>query len=120
MESIHFDTNNHPRPLEFRWVENLGAIMIKNIEIHSGGNILSRYSGEYLHCLKERDFNETKKKLWNKMTGNISKYNNPALKNNNTNMYPNAYKSSDLDIEPYIVEINYIFLLVHGFQIILN
>ena len=99
---FHFDTNNHPRPLEFRWIENLGAMMIKNIEIHSGGNVLSRYSGEYLHCLKERDFTETKKKLWNEMTGCSSIYTNPALKNNNTNMYPNAYKASNNPIEPSI------------------
>ena len=39
-------------PYEFRWIEELGTNMIEEIEIYSGGNTLSKYSGEYLNCLK--------------------------------------------------------------------
>ena len=89
-------------PYEFRWIEELGTNFIEEINVYSGGVSLAKYSGEYLNCLKERDFTETKKKLWDKMIGHTSIYNNPALKNNNTNMYPNAYKASDNPIEPSI------------------
>ena len=42
-------------PYEFRWIEDLGAHMITEIEIKSGGTTLAQYSGEYLSCIKERD-----------------------------------------------------------------
>ncbi len=90
-------------PYEFRWVEELGTNMIEEIEIYSGGNSLAKYSGEYLNCLKERDYSDEKKNLWNRMTGNINELNNPANANGNVNVYPNAqWSTDDLDIEPSI------------------
>ena len=53
-------------PYEFKWIEELGAHMIQNIEIFSGGVTLANYPGEYLSCLKERDFSAEKKELWDK------------------------------------------------------
>ena len=35
--------------------------MIEEIEIYSGGISLAKYSGEYLNCMKERDFSTEKK-----------------------------------------------------------
>ena len=90
-------------PYEFRWIEELGTNMIDEIEIYSGGVSLAKYSGEYLNCMKERDFNNVKKKLWNRMTGNIPELNNPGNANGNINTYPNVQWSTDaLDIEPSI------------------
>ena len=90
-------------PYEFRWVEELGANFIEEIEIYSGGTSLAKYSGEYLNCVKERDFNKSKKDLWNRMTGNIPELNNPGNVNGNVNTYPNVFWSrADLDIEPSI------------------
>ena len=90
-------------PYEFRWVEELGTNFIEEIEIYSGGTSLARYSGEYLNCMKERDFSKTKKDLWNKMTGNIADLNDPANSNGNINTYPNShFTTAELDIEPSI------------------
>ena len=49
------NSDNEFIPYEFKWVDNLACALINDITIHSGGNILNRYSGDYLHLLKERD-----------------------------------------------------------------
>jgi len=90
-------------PYEFRWIEELGTNMIEEIEVYSGGISLAKYSGEYLNCLKERDYNDAKKNLWNRMTGNISEFTDPGNANGNINAYPNAqWTTAELAIEPSI------------------
>ena len=86
-------------PYEFKWIENLGSHMIKQITVLGGGQILAQYSGEFLECLKERDFSETKKKLWNKMTGNIPFLYDPAA---HGTVYPSVCYRGNSDIEPSI------------------
>ena len=66
------------RSYNFQWVKNLGAAMIQNISINAGAAVLANYSGEYLHCMMQRDQNTAKKDLWNRMTGNIDELNHPA------------------------------------------
>jgi len=89
-------------PYEFRWVDEIGTNMIQEIEIHTGGTTLAKYSGEYLSCIKERDFTNAKKDLWNRMTGNISEINDPANANGNINVYPNAMYIDESGVEPSI------------------
>lgn len=89
-------------PYQFRWIEELGTNMIREVEVYSGPIILSKFSGEYLNCLKERDFNHSKKDLWNRMTGNTSQLNNPAFSGNRVNVYPNAMYVDDTGVIPSI------------------
>ena len=102
-ENPTIKNGHHFAPYEFRWIEEIGTNMIDEIEIYSGGVSLSKYSGEYLNCMKERDFDATKKKLWNRMTGNTKELNDPGNANGNINSYPNCqWSTDDLDIEPSI------------------
>ena len=81
------DTSNNYIPYQFQWCKHLGAKMIREISITSGGSILSKYSGEWLYNCIERD--ETgKKKLWNKMIGHDPRFYDPASVNGG--FYPNA------------------------------
>lgn len=89
-------------PYEFKWIEEVGAYMIREIEIHSGGVCLSRYSGEYLSCLKERDYSKEKKELWNKMTGNVPELHSPEYSNGRVNIYPNSQYIDESGVEPSI------------------
>ena len=43
-------------PYEFKWIENVGTLMIEEIEISVGGQILNRYTGEYLQALIRKRF----------------------------------------------------------------
>ena len=89
-------------PYEFKWIEEIGSYMIREVEIHSGGVSLARYSGEYLSCLKERDFPAEKKALWDKMTGNVPELHSPENCNGRVNIYPHAQYIDESGVEPSI------------------
>ena len=89
-------------PYEFRWIDEIGTNMIREVEIYTGGTTLAKYSGEYLSCVKERDFTNAKKDLWNRMTGNVPEINDPASANGNINVYPNAMYIDESGVEPSI------------------
>lgn len=85
----------------FKWIKNLGSMLVKNIKITAGGQTLANYTGEYLYNVVERDFDETKKDLYYKMTGHYSELNDPAEYNGG--VYPNAfYNSATNGIDPSI------------------
>lgn len=81
-------------PYEFKWIENLGAMMISNISISCGNTKVQEYSGEYLLSMVQRDFPADKKDLFHRMTGHLPEYNDPANSGTRVNTYPNAYYSS--------------------------
>ena len=78
-------------PYEFRWIENLGALMISKISITCGNQTLQEYSGSYLLAMVQRDFPGTKKHLFDRMIGNVPELNDPANSGSRVNSYPNAY-----------------------------
>ena len=79
------------KPYEFKWIKNLGALMIKKVTISVGGATLQEYTGEYLYNLVERDFSESKKKMFYEMTGNVSGLNSPGNTGARVNQYPNSF-----------------------------
>jgi hypothetical protein len=92
-------------PYEFKWIDNLGTQMIKDITISVGGQTLQKITGGYLLALVQRNFNGTERDLYNRMTGNIPELNNPAYYSANNGKYPNAfynYKNEPAGIEPSI------------------
>ncbi len=64
-------------PYEFKWIDNIGTQMIQEIEISVGGQILNRFSGNYLLAMIERDFSVTKKKLYDEMSGHTKELYDP-------------------------------------------
>ena len=96
-------------PFDLRWIDNLGAEMIRSIKIYSGGTTLAEYPGEWLHAMQQRDFNKAKKNLWDKMVGNVDALKNPAKAvENSTDIFNAPHYPSTLNdgscnrIEPSI------------------
>ena len=77
-------------PYEFQWIENLGTQIIQEITITCGGETLQRINGQYLTAMMQRDFTNTKKDLYNRMTGNTVEFNDPSNYGRNRGYYPNA------------------------------
>lgn len=91
------------RPYEFRWIENLGTQMIKEVVFSVGGQILQRMTGKYLQAVVQRDLNGTKRFLYDSMTGNTAELNDPANFSGRKNTYPNVfYNTSQQGPEPSI------------------
>ena len=89
-------------PYEFKWIENLGVNMIEEITISIGGQIIQKYSGQYIYNMYLRDF-RNKNKLFSEMTGNISELNDPANAFDRSDTYPSAYYNTTSDgAEPSI------------------
>ncbi len=85
------DCTENWAPYEFRWIDNLGTQMIKEIVISVGGQTLQILTGKYLLGLVQRDFPSEKKNLYDEMTGNTAELNDPGNFSNRVNSYPNAY-----------------------------
>lgn len=79
------------RPYEFRWIENLGTQMIKEVVFSVGGQILQRMTGKYLLAQVQRDLNGTKRFLYDSMSGNTAELNDPGNFSGRKNTYPNVY-----------------------------
>jgi hypothetical protein len=82
-------------PYEFKWIDNIGAKLISNITITCGNYTLQEYSGDYLLASVQRDFNGTKRALFNAMTGSVNELTDPANANGRINVYPSTYYSED-------------------------
>ena len=78
-------------PYEFRWIENLGTQMIKEIVISVGGQTLQVLTGKYLLGLVQRDFINDKKKLYDEMSGNIPELNDPGNSGSRINKIGRAH-----------------------------
>jgi hypothetical protein len=91
------------RPYEFKWIKHLGTQMIKEVKFTVGGQIIQKFSGQYLYNLIERDFDQAKKQLYYNMTGHVKELNDPGNSGTRVNVYPSAYvDTSDLGPEPSI------------------
>ena len=77
-------------PYEFKWIENLGAQMIRSVRYKIGGQIIQEFTGQYLYNMVQRDFSETKKKLFDEMIGNTKELTDPANYGGRNNVYPNV------------------------------
>jgi len=84
-------SNGSWQPYEFKWIENIGSQMIKEVNFYIGGQKIQSFTGQYLYNIVERDFNEVKKSLYYEMTGNVNELNDPANAYSRGGHYPNAY-----------------------------
>ena len=83
-------------PYEFKWIDNIGAQMIRQITITCGNQKLQEFSGQYLLSMVQRDLTGVKKALFDEMSGNVPQLNDPANSGARVNMYPNAYYDGNL------------------------
>jgi hypothetical protein len=78
-------------PYEFKWIDDIGAHLIKKITITCGNQKIQEYSGDYILSSVQRDFSTAKLDLFNEMIGNIPELNDPANAGAYVNTYPNAF-----------------------------
>ncbi len=72
-----FSNNNNGQ--KFRWINNLGVSLIKNIKIMIGGELIEEFDGEYIDLHYKTVLNNNKKELYNNLT--------KELPNKNYNQY---------------------------------
>ena len=82
-------------PYNFRWIDYIGAQMIRKITINCGNQKLQEYSGAYLLSVVQRDFSTEKRELFNEMIGHTSELIDPGNADGRINQYPNAYYTNN-------------------------
>lgn len=95
IEPVIQDYTNVWSPYEFKWIKNLGTQMIKEVKFLVGAQVIQKFTGDYLYALVERDFDEAKKDLYYKMTGNVPELNDPANAYGRNNYYPSAWPTNN-------------------------
>jgi hypothetical protein len=89
------DPNVQWVPYEFKWIRNLGAMMIQSIRFTIGGNLIQQISGYDILALANRDLSPAQKKKWDEMVGNVAEMYDPANAYGRIHAYPNcAYDAS--------------------------
>lgn len=73
-------------PYEFRWVENIGTNIINNVKLYLNDSVIHSYSGEYLQVMSELRYDDSKKKIYDELVGNVPEMHNPALHNRENNL----------------------------------
>ena len=66
---------------DFKWIENLGSEMIKEISISVGGQVLQKFNGSYIRNMMERDYSNEKMEMFHKMSGHTKELNDPRIHN---------------------------------------
>jgi len=79
------------KPYEFEWIEDIGTNIIETVQLSIGGQLIQQFSGAYIKNFVERDFSQSKKEHFYKMTGNTTELNNPSVAFSRYNKYPNSY-----------------------------
>lgn len=91
-------------PYEFKWIDYLGAQMIKKISITCGNQTLQEYTGQYILAMAQRDFNKQKLDLFERMIGHVPELNDPANAGAHVNTYPSCYHTENiLGVQPSIM-----------------
>ena len=81
---------------DFKWINDIGTHMIREVVISCGSVTLQKYSGEYLAAMVERDFTAEKKALFHQMSGNVTEFNDPASAYGRSNCYPSAFYTQNV------------------------
>ena len=86
----NYADTSYCQPYEFKWIENLGAQLIRRVRYLVDGHIIQEFTGQYLYSMVQRDFSKDKKELFDKLIGNVKDLNDPANFSNRNGNYPNA------------------------------
>ena len=96
-------TANQWASYDFRWIRDLGAQMLKEVEITCGNFTIAKYSGQYLTNMVKRDFKTDMRNKFDTMTGNVAEINKPSTAFGRINEYPSTfYTDNQLGAEPSI------------------
>jgi hypothetical protein len=85
-----FDQRSNSIGYEFQWVKNIGYNLIDHIEITSNGQVLQTMTGEWMKMYSYLTHDTNKRKIVDKMVGNVPELYDPANGNGRQNQYPHA------------------------------
>lgn len=83
---------------EFHWIKNIGANIIKKIELFIDSNLIDTITGDWIKIYHEQNLSSEEKKNFDKLIGNIKEIYDPSNGNGQNGNYPYTdSKSTSLD-----------------------
>ena len=79
---------------EFQWIKNIGYNLIDHVEITANGVKLQTLTGEWLKMYSYFTHDETKRRVVDRMVGNLPEMYDPANAYDRTGQYPHAVTPS--------------------------
>ena len=78
--------------------------------------MIQEYPGSYIQCVVERDSSESKRKMFDAMTGNVNELNMPEFYDKRLNTYPNVFfrPNSLYKVSRLFEVVNYMYHLILG------
>jgi hypothetical protein len=89
-------------PYEFKWIKNIGAMMIRSVRVTIGGNLIQLLTGTQMVALANRDLTTSQKQKWDQMVGNLPEVYDPGNAFGRRRAYPNAVYIQGGAAEPSI------------------
>ena len=86
-EIVNTNTNTLNYPLEFKWIKNLGTSIIEKARMTVNSFILNEFTADSLNILGEVNYDDSSKKIYDEMIGNIPEIYNPTGNELNDNYY---------------------------------
>jgi len=89
---IYNNTGSY-NPYNFKWIKHIGTMIIEEVVLSCGGQILQQFSGDYIKNRVER--NDLNTDHFYKMTGNEKSLYEPENAYNRNGYYPNCIYNED-------------------------
>ena len=96
------DTSSTWVPYEFKWIKNMGAMMIRSVRFTIGGQLIQTFTGFDMLALANRDMSPAQKMKWDQMVGNLPELFTPNKCFGRSDAYPSAVYSPGALAEPSI------------------
>ena len=97
LPQVKLDTNTDPSGAQFRWLNWVGHLLVRNVEIEIGGQKIDKHYGDWLHIWNELTRPAGKQAGYAEMVGNV-----PELTNLITNLGDEVGCDSDcVEGEPH-------------------
>jgi len=88
-----YNNNGSNNPYSFKWIKHIGTMMIEEVVLSCGGQILQQFSGDYIKNRVER--NDLNVEHFYKMTGNEKSLYEPEYAYNRNGYYPHCIYNED-------------------------
>ena len=88
---------------EFQWIPNLGYNMIKSVSVLVNGSAIVTHTGEWMKLYSYVTHDANKRKVVDKMIGNVPELYDPANAFNRRNQYPHAISTLTNVAQPSIL-----------------
>jgi len=85
-----YDQRSNSIGYEFQWIDNIGYNLIDRVEITANGQLLQRFTGEWLKFYSYLTHDPNKRKIVDEMVGHVAALNDPANAYDRLGQYPHA------------------------------